>query len=177
MAAGYLTGVALAPSSAAEESRFAKAQSIVATLLAGAFGTKLLSLWDTLSKGDPQPLIFQPAYYLPLLAGLVGYAVALAAFYTLRSGLEGQVRLATTDPFSTWNDDNQKPHNSGLTAGKKVQFAAAADFYDDLSVLWELKPKFQDGNPPSLPEGTLTATGLLTAPPKEWLTANPNARD
>lgn len=175
-ALGYLTGVALAPSSLSEENRFMKAQNLLATLLAGVFGTKLLSLWDALTK-EPNPLLFQPAYYLPLLSGLVGYFVALAAFYTLRSVTTGQVRItAPAAQFVAWTDSNQKRQENGVAASAAVQFTGAADFSDDMSVMWELKPKDGQTQVPA-PAPGISAAGLLTAPDAAWIAAHPAALD
>ena len=175
-ALGYLTGVWLAPGSLAEENRFAKAQNLIATLLAGAFGTKLLSLWDDLTKGDKK-LIFQPPYFLPLLCGLVGFFIALAAFYTLRSYSSGQVKItASASQFVQWLDSNQHSHDNGIAAGKSVQFSGAADFDDDLSVLWELKQQNRQTASVQLPTG-ISASGLLTAPDAAWIGANQAALD
>ena len=154
VALGYLTGVWMSPSSLSEETRLLKAQHLFATLLAGALGTKLLSLWDSLTRNDQSqnPAIFKSDVYLPLLSALVGYFVALAAFYTLRSAQEGLVRItAPTDDLETWNDPSQKTKTraNGLSAGKEIQFAgAAADFSEDLSVLWELRPADRSVSPP-----------------------------
>lgn len=175
-ALGYLCGVWLAPSSLSEENRFAKAQNLLATLFAGVFGTKLLSLWDDLTKGD-QKLIFQPAYFLPLLCGLVGFFIALAAFYTLRSFSSGQVRItAPANQFVQWLDSNQHSHENGVAAGKAVQFSGAADFDDDLSVAWELKHQNKQSASVQLPVA-ISNTGLLTAPDSNWIAANPAALD
>jgi hypothetical protein len=176
-ALGYLTGVWLAPSSLSEENRFAKAQNLLATLAAGAVGTKLLGLWDDITKGESK-LIYQPAYYLPLLCGLVGFFIALAAFYTLRSFSSGQVKItAPANQFIEWLDSNQKSHNNGVPAGKSVQFSGAADFDDDVSVSWGLKQQEKQMTTVDLPAITMSATGLLSAPSTEWVTANPGAVD
>jgi len=176
-ALGYLTGVWLAPSSLSEESRFVKAQSLVATLLAGAFGTKLLSFWDTLTTGD-RKLILEPAYFLPVICGLVGYFVALAAFYTIRSTDGGQVKITALDKqFVPWTDSAGKAHDNGVPAGARIQFSGAADFEDDISVLWDLKPKDNSPAAPPLPAGTINANGLLTVPDSAWVAANPTFLD
>jgi len=176
-ALGYLTGVWLAPSSLSEENRFMKAQSLVATLLAGAFGTKLLSLWDSLTTGDHK-LIFEPAYFLPVICGLVGYFVALAAFYTIRSVDGGQVRITAIDlQFVPWTDAAGKTHDNGVSAGTTIRFSGAADFEDDISVLWDLKPKDNNAAAPPLPAGAMSADGLLTVPNAAWVAANPNFLD
>src|SRR5262249_46351702 len=136
------------------------------------FGTKLLSLWDDVTKGDKK-LIFQPTFFLPLLSLLVGYFVALAAFYTLRSIQEGQVRVtAPESQFVQWQDGNGKTHDNGVTAATLIQFSGAADFPDDISVLWDLRPKGRPVGAPVPPAGTLSPTGLLTVPDATWVGAN-----
>ena len=176
-ALGYLTGVWLAPSSLSEENRFAKAQNLLATLAAGAVGTKLLGLWDDITKGD-QKLIYQPAYFLPLLCCLVGYFIALAAFYTLRSFSSGQVKItAPASQLVEWLDSNQKSHDNGVPAGKSIQFSGAADFDDDISVSWSLKQQDKQMAPVDLPAATMSATGLLIAPSSDWVTTNGTAVD
>jgi hypothetical protein len=176
-ALGYLAGVWLAPSSISEENRFAKAQNLIATLFAGAFGTKLLSLWDDLTKNDDK-LIYKPAYYLPLLCGLVGFFIALAAFYTLRSFSSGQVKIsAPPERFVQWLDSNQHSHDNGIAPGTIVQFSGAADFTDDLSVIWELKQQSKQTSAVQFPANTLSPAGLLTVPDATWFTSNAPALD
>lgn len=175
-ALGYLAGVWLAPASLSEENRFAKAQNLIATLLAGALGTKLFSLWDDLTSGEHK-LIFEPAYYLPLLCSLVGFFIALAAFYTLRSFSSGQVKItAPANQFVQWLDSNQHSHDNGVAAGRSVQFAGAAEFDDDLSVIWSLKQQTKQTAVVRLPVD-ISPNGLLTAPDAAWLTENPGALD
>ena len=168
---GYLTGVWLAPSSLSEQSRLMKAGSLVATLAAGAVGTKLLSISDDVIKDKR---IFQPAYFLPVVTAAAGYLVALAAFYAIRSAQDGQVRItAPAAQFVPWKDDKGNKHENGVAAGTKVQFSGASDFNDDMSVLWTMTPKGNPPGAPALPPGAgISADGLLTAPDATWMKDN-----
>jgi hypothetical protein len=172
---GYLTGVWLAPSSSSEETRFVKAGNIIATLFAGAVGTKLLSVWDDLTKNGK---IFDPDYFLPLLCGIAGFFVALAAFYTLRTAFSGQVRItAPGERFLIWTDSKGQSFDNGVPLGSQVQFAGVAEYADDLSVRWELKPLKTDVHASVLPANTITAYGLLTVPDQAWLQQHTNAAE
>jgi len=110
---------------------------------------------------------------LPLLCGVVGYFVALAAFYTLRTIQEGQGRItAPKAQFVPWVNGNGKTQENGVAPGTTVQFSGAADFQDDLSVLWNLRPKSDQVGVTPPPAGTLSATGVLMAPNAAWIASN-----
>jgi hypothetical protein len=168
-ALGYLTGVWLAPSSLSEEGRFDKARSIIGTLLAGVLGTKLLSFWDTLTKGE-SALIQQPEYYLPILSCLVGYFIALASFYTIRSTQEGDVRItALKDRFVSYlSADGKTMLDNGVRPASVIQFTGAAACANDLSVSWELLPATQKIGLEA-PAGAIDASGKLTVPDEAWI--------
>lgn len=179
---GYLTGIWLSPLSSSEEKGFQKVQTVATSLLAGAFGTKLLTLWDDITKDiNGSKLIFNPNLYLPLLIGIVSYCIALAAFYTLRPG--GGVRItAPKSLFVSWMDRaTNKTYTNGIQSGTTIQFAGAAGFADDISVIWSLIPKTPPvvvlpAPPPNSP--TINATsGLLTAPNQDWVLANQSNLD
>ncbi len=168
-ALGYLTGVWLAPATLSEESRFAKAQTLIASVAAGAFGTKLLSVADALIDGKENALILRPEYYLPVLSFIAAYLVALAAFYTLRTLNDGLVRVT---PVGELKDVDGK--KIGLAAGQKVQFAGAANFPDDVSVSWSLKCTRQ---PEPAGGPSISATGELTVPDAAWMTGHADFLD
>lgn len=168
-ALGYLTGVWLAPANLSEENRFAKAQTLLASVAAGAFGTKLLSIADALIDGKENALILRPEYYLPVLSSVAAYLVALAAFYTLRTLNDGVVRVT---PSAQLKDVDGK--KNGVAAGQKIQFAGSANFPDDVSVAWTLRCKRQ---PEPTGGPTLSATGELTAPDATWIGNNPDFLD
>jgi hypothetical protein len=173
-ASGYLTGVWLAPSSTSEETRFARAQGMIATIAAGALGTKFLSLVDVLTDGKKDALIFDAKFYFPILSTLAGYLIALSAFYTIRTFGEGVVRI-TSPKLSSWSDASGKGDN-GVPADLKVQFSGAANFPDDMSVSWSLNGQNAAaggaGRAPSL-----DTTGELTAPDNTWIQNNPTCLD
>lgn len=180
---GYLTGIWLSPLSSSEQKNFQKAQTVATSLLAGAFGTKLLTLWDDITKDiNGSKLIFNSDLYLPLLIGVASYFIALTAFYTLRQS--GDVRItAPKSLFVLWTDKTtDKTYQNGIRSGTTIQFAGAADFPDDISVIWSLVPKAPRAvvlpapSPPNSP--TIQATsGLLTAPDHDWVLANQSALD
>jgi hypothetical protein len=176
-ALGYLTGIWLAPFDTAEENRFAKAQSVVASVFAGAVGTKLLSLWDSLTSGN-NPKILDPAYHLPVLSAVVSYLIGLAAFYTIRTMGDGGVRVTIRPRLVDWIGPDHKRNSTGVLEGTEVRFSAFADFIDDVSVTWDLKPGehiealVKDG------QGAWDAkSGTLRVPSGTWISQNDKLKD
>jgi hypothetical protein len=76
-----------------------------------------------------------------------------------------------------WTDSNGKAHDNGVAASSLVQFSGAADFPDDISVLWDMRPKDNQAGAPALPPDTLSTSGLLTVPDAAWIAASPNFLD
>jgi hypothetical protein len=142
--AGYLVGAWLTPSDG--NNPLDQIRNIVAGVLTGVVGTKLLSLWDDLvdpPKDGTDPRILTAPYYVPIIMWLVGFTVSLSAFYTVRTGQSGTVRVTYT-PRSDVRP--MKPTNSGMPSigilpGTTVTFAGAANSPVDLTVSWDFQMK------------------------------------
>jgi hypothetical protein len=132
---GYLVGAWLTPSG--ESNPLDQARNIVAGVLTGVVGTKLLTLWDDLvdrpPQGGPPPIMTAP-YFVPIVLWLVGFTVSLSAFYTVRSGQSGDV-MVTYSPRSAVLDLGAK--HLGILPETEVHFAGAAISPADVTVAWD----------------------------------------
>ena len=147
-AAGYLIAIFIT-ATGREGENLSNIEKVVATALGGVMGTKLLSLWDDLTKVDPNsnglPKIFSLQYYLPCIAALVGFTLSLATFYAIRSLDSGDVSV-TAEPnrlISYQLTDEGEKHNGLLVPTDKtaeIQFSGAANSMTDLSVTWRVEP-------------------------------------
>ncbi len=141
-ASGYLIAV-FVTATGAEGETLGPIKQTVAGALSGVVGTKLLTLWDDLTKGDA-PKIFSPAIYLQVVALLVGFTLSLAAFYTVRN-LEAVTVNITAEPdklVSYQSANGQAQNGIPLLPSEKtqVQFTGAAASSKDMSVLWKVEP-------------------------------------
>jgi len=134
---GYLVGAWLTPN--AESNPLDQVRNIAAGVLSGVAGTKLLSLWDDLvdnPKEGGKPPIMTAAYFVPIVLWLVGFTVSLSAFYTVRAGESGDVRI-------TYSPQKEvpviEPKHLGIWPDSVIQFSAAANSSEDITVSWDFR--------------------------------------
>ena len=139
-ASGYLIAVFIT-ATGSESSNLSQIGKIVTGALTGVVGTKLLSLWDDLTKGD-SPKIFSLGIYLQLIAGLIGFTLSLAAFYTVRSLEAGTVSITAPPGVMTPYQSADKTTLNGIkippSGSVDVQFTGAAVASDDMAVTWKI---------------------------------------
>ena len=142
---GYLVGAWLTPSG--ESNPLDQARNIVAGVLTGVVGTKLLTLWDDLvdrPAGGGNPPIMTAPFFVPVVMFLVGFTVSLSAFYTVRVGQSGDVRVT----YSPQNDVLVLgPRHLGVLPDTEVNFAGAANSPVDVTVEWSFRLKEPCGTP------------------------------
>jgi hypothetical protein len=142
---GYLVGAWLTPSG--DSNPLDQARNIVAGVLTGVVGTKLLTLWDDLvdrPTGGGQPPIMTAPYFVPVVLWLVGFTVSLAAFYTVRTGESGDVRV-TYSPKSAVLQLGGK--HIGVLPDTTVTFAGAANSPEDVTVKLDFRLEGPCGTP------------------------------
>ncbi len=134
---GYLVGAWLTPN--AESNPLDQVRNIAAGVLSGIVGTKLLSLWDDLvdkPQEGGKPPIMTAAYFVPIILFLVGFTVSLSAFYTVRAGDLGNVRITYSPQREVVTIDSK---HLGIWPDSLTQFAAAANSSEDITVSWDFR--------------------------------------
>jgi hypothetical protein len=157
-------------------------------------GTKLLTLWDDLVDNPPgggPPRIMTAPYFVPIIMFLVGFTVSLSAFYTVRSGQSGDVRV-TYSPQSAVLQLGGK--HIGVLPEAVVHFAGAANSPVDVTVSWDFHlaepcgPPVSDAKPfnkaafeNDMVNAFNPATGKLTTPTQpllqEWINSCPGSQN
>ena len=185
---GYLVSAWLTPNSASNP--LDQARNVVAGVLTGVVGTKLLTLWDDLVNApapNVPPRILTPSYFVPIVLFLVGFTVSLSAFYTVRIAESGNVTI-TYPPQSDVLLIG--PHHLGILPETVVQFAGAANSPVDVTVSWTFRLQ-QPCGPPingATPPAKDTFAGLfdpvttqVKAPKlkdlQDWITGCPGSQN
>ncbi|MES1257381.1 MAG: hypothetical protein ABUS51_03090, partial [Acidobacteriota bacterium] len=140
--------------------------------------------------GGKPPIMTAP-YFVPIVMWLVGFTVSLSAFYTVRIGQSGDVRI-------TYSPQNAVlalgMRHLGLLPDTVVRFAGAANSPADVTVSWDFHLEEPCGPPvgPAKPveKGAFekemvsafdSATGRLTTPPQavlqDWINRCPGAQN
>jgi hypothetical protein len=131
---GYLVGAWLTPTG--DTNPLDQVRNIVAGVLTGVVGTKLLTLWDDLvdkpAAGGPPP-IMTARYFVPIVMWLVGFTVSLSAFYTVRSQHSGNVSVTYAPKTSVLP---LGAGHIGVLPEAVVRFSGSANSPDDVSVVW-----------------------------------------
>jgi len=189
---GYLVRAWLTPSG--ESNPLDQARNIVAGVLTGVVGTNLLTLWDDLVDRPPgggPPPIMTPTYFVPVVLWLVGFTVSLSAFYTVRSGQSGDVRV-TYSPQSAVLQISSR--HIGVLPETVVHFAGAANSPADVTASWDFHLEEPCGPPVSnakpfnrvafdkeMVNAVDTATEKLTTPAQavlqDWINSCPGSQN
>jgi hypothetical protein len=189
---GYLVGAWLTPTG--DSNPLDQVRNVVAGVLTGVAGTKLLTLWDDLTDrptGGGPPPIMTPPFFIPIVMWLVGFTVSLSAFYTVRTGQSGDVRITYSPQSEVLHLDSK---HIGLLPDTVVRFAAAANSPDDVTVSWDFHLEEPCGPPVSgakvfnkaafdkeMVNAFDAATGKLTTPPQtvlqDWINSCPGSQN